>query len=64
MTKTLLSDRSAQTSTEFILVLAAVLAVAAIVIASLQLTSEEGSKLINKTAKAITKQIKNLKGGS
>ena len=54
MTKTLLSDRSAQTSTEFILVLAAVLAVAAIVIASLQLTSEEGSKLINKTAKAIT----------
>lgn len=51
-------DSAAQLSTELILVLAAVLAIALVVLSSLKATAESGDKITDSTAKKVLKEIK------
>ena len=53
-------EERAQISVESIIVLAAVIAVVLVLVSQLQATSEEGSKVLEKTAEDVFKKIDNI----
>jgi len=53
-------EERAQISVELIIVLAAVIAVVLVLVSQLQATSEEGSKVLEKTAEDVFKKIDNI----
>ena len=53
-------EERAQISVELIIVLAAVIAVVLVLVSQLQATSEEGSKVLEKTAEDVFKKINNI----
>lgn len=58
MKKSLLRDNAAQLSTELILVLAAILAVALLVVSSLRGTAESGEKIAQTNSKSVLKELR------